>query len=577
MPTLSATERIEAIAERCRAYQSWLPVSAASATCRYLAGEEVLDQVRQEWKQVNSTMLFYAAEQMMVLSDNSEQLDELDLRVLTVCMAINTPGVFFQQIGRQPRILQARDYLLEQGVSEEAIALSLLHTRYDYLLNQTTPTPLGALLLSYLPKHFPAVLGALGPNTPRTDFIPYYLVALLLADSTSERIEMAWQVAQLANGYYKGSCAALLLKADPARFTEWARQIAGPNTANHQSRLAALQALLEYDVAGNIDLAVEAARTPPGSHWDTVQVQCLGLEAAYRFDPEKYLSLVEEVAVKQHPALGKKAVELLRQADPAAARPVLQHCVASGHVEAALQALDMLLGQDWPERQAYLFSLLPHRSKHIRDALLVWLIKEGSAIVEPLGAQLTHPNADARLMVVQALGRIGGERALDLLKAQREREKSQKVKQAIVDFVGAGADTPASAEAASPIAAITAEAEATLKHITKPALPWFDPAQAPAVRWMTGEPVSHQVIAFFFFRQSRVKGVALDERVSQALALINRASAGDEWRRTQGPLYESGLGARLGAGWWSIPHHLEGVSSGGRAGHPGDGRAGCGL
>jgi hypothetical protein len=548
MPTLSATERIEKIAEQCRAYQQWLPEAAIIVTCRYLAGEDVLDQVKQEWKQVNSNVLPYVAEKMVVLSDAPEQLDELDLRLLIACMAINTLGVFFQQIARQPRILQARDYLLQQGVSEERIALSLLDTRHDYLLNPTTPTALGALLLSSLPKHFPAVLGTLGPHTPGADFIPYYLVALLLADPTSEHIEMAWQVAQLVNYYYQGPCAALLLKADPARFTEWARQIAGPaNAANHQARLAALQALLEYDLAGNVDLVVEAARTPPGSHWDQVQVQCLGLEAAYRFDPEKYLPLVEEAAVKQHPALGKKAVELLEKTYPPAARPVLQHCVASGHVEAALKALDVLLEYDWPERQAYMFSLLPHRSKQIRDSLLVWLVDEGQAIVEPLGTQLNHPNAVARLTVVQALGRIGGERALALLTARRESEKSQKVKQAIVDVVGVGADTPASAKAASPIARITAEAEATLKQITRPALLWFDPTQAPAMRWATGEPVPHSVIAFLLQRQARAKGVALDERVSQAFAQVNRASAGElAWALWSGWI---GQGAKSEQSW----------------------------
>lgn len=526
MPTLSATERIAAIAERCRTYQSWLPATASSVTCRYLAGEDVLDQVRQEWKQVNSNMLSYAAEQMIVLSDNGEQLDELDLRILTVCMAIDAPSVFLQKIAAQRRIAQARDYLLQHGVSEEQVALALVECYMRFLSKPDTPSPAGKLLLSYLPAHLPTLLQLI-KNNPHTYWV-HPLTALLLTKHAPERIEMAWQVAQLANDYEKGPCAALLLKADPGRFTAWARQIAGPaNATNYQSRLAALQALLEYDVAGNIDLAVEAARTTPGRYWDPVQVQCLGLETAYRFDPVKYLSLVEEVAAIQHPVIGKKAIELVEKADPATARPVLQHCVASGHVEAALKALEMLAKQDWPERQEYLLSLLAHCSKPVRDALVKVLIKEGKDVVEPLGAQLAHPNADARLTAVQALGRIGGKRAKELLAARRDSEKSQKVKQAIIDVVGAGADIPASAEAASPIATITAEAEATLKQITKPTLPWFDPAQAPAVRWTTGEPVSHQVIAFFFFRQSRIKGVALDERVSQALALINRASAGD--------------------------------------------------
>ncbi len=289
-----------------------------------------------------------------------------------------------------------------------------------------------------------------------------------------------------------------------------------------------MHALIIHDLAGNIDLVVEAARTLPTSHWDQCEVQCRGLEIAYLFDRVKYLPLVEEAAVQSNPIIGKKAVELLRKADPAIARRILQRCVADGNVDAALEALDALLKQDWPEHQSYLFSLLPHRSKQIRNAVCEVLVKKGKALVEVLGAQLAHPNADARLTVAQALGRIGGERALVLLTERRDSEKSQKVKQAIIDVVGVGEVVPAVAEAAaSPIALLTAEAEATLKHINKPALRWFDVAQAPAVRWTTGEPVPQSVIAFMLQRQSRAKGGALDERVSEALGLIHRATSGD--------------------------------------------------
>jgi hypothetical protein len=547
MPTLSASERIEAIAEHCRARQQWLHEDAIIATCQYLSGEDVLAEVAQQWQQVNSHVLPYTAEHMVILSENADELDDLDLRVLTVCVTIHALGAFFQKIAWQQRVFQARDYALQQGVTEEELALALLDSFERFTVNPATPIPLSVLLLSYLPRHFPAVLAARKQSTHGYGNI--FLVGLLLAEPTPERIEMAWQVAQLAQNYEIGRCAANLLKADPARFTEWARQVAGPSsTGTYQDRLVALQALLEHDLAGNIDLAVEAARTRIVHSWDAETLPCTGLEVVYRFDPVKYLPLVEEAAVQPHPAIGNKAVELLKKADPVAARPILQRCIASGHPNPALSALDALLEHDWPERQSYLFSLLPHRSKQVRDALQEVLVKEGAALVEPLGAQLAHPNADARLAVAQTLGRIGNKRALALLKERRDSEKSQKVKQAIIDAAGVGETLPANTKAAaSPIALITAEAEATLRQITKSALPWFDVAQAPAVRWTTGEPVPQSVLAFVLQRQSRAKGVALDERVGQTLALIDRATTGYlAWAIWNG---WTGLGARSEQAW----------------------------
>lgn len=526
---IQAAERLETIARQCRTRSYAFPESLITAICQYASGEGSLTTIQQEWKAANHITRFLS-ERFIVISDpNAEQLDEMDLRVLDICIAVGCVDGFFQHISMAGPVEQARDYLLARGTSEPDILRAILAC-YQFLDRDEKPNAVGRLLLTCIPEHFQEMLKNFPTRTWSSS--RQGIFRLLMIVQPGDYLDLAWQVAQTAQLNEMDDYAAVLLKADPARFTEWTRQVVKTLFQNHENNSAALEALLAHDPARHIDLALEAAHAPLGPYsryrWSNATIQRLGIDAAYRLDPVKYLSVVEEAAVARSPDLSKHAVELLKDADFEQARPILQRCVASGDIDAALNALDVLLEQQWPERQAYLFSLLSHRSKPLRDALIGGLVKEGESMIEPLAPSLAHPNADARLTVVLALQRIGGERARALLASRLDAEKSLKVKQAILDAVGVAtlADSLI-ATSASPSEALTAEAEAALKRIAKPALPWFDAAQMPGLRWQDGAPVPQAVLRYLLYCQSRIKLSELDERVAKALPLVERSSMGD--------------------------------------------------
>ncbi len=530
---MQATERIEAIAAGCRAIRPPLPESLISAMCQYLAGQGTLAQVQKEWKAGGyATAYPYYRGRFIVLSETSaERLDQLDLRLLDICLATNILHDFFSVTAVNGPVFQARDYALAQGTEEASIIAALMEC-HNFLQKDeqehTSPTALGRLLLTYIPGHFDEILKHLNPTNWSHNGSP--LFSLLMLARPENYLDLGWQVAQHVQLNQADQFTAELLKADPAKFTAWARQIA-TSTIQQQSQYEypTLAVLLALDPAQHIDLAVQAAKAPPPTQrWYSPQMQCIGIEAAYRFDAITYLPLVADAATSSHPTLGKLAVNLLKDADFEQARSILQNSVARGHREAALLALDVLLEHNWPERQTYMLSVLPHRSKQVRDALIKWLVKEGESIVEPLAPSLAHSNADARLTTVQALQQIGGERARALLAARLDQEKSLKVKQAILDVIGVAALTDgAPQEQTSPAEALVAEAEAALKRVAKPALLWFASDQMPPARWRNGEPVPPVVLNYLLYRQSRVKNNTLDERVQQALPLLERDSLGN--------------------------------------------------
>lgn len=528
---MQVTTRIEAIRNHCRSHFPF-PETLIDAICHYVESQGSLAQVQQEWKAAQWTIGYpYHTDRFIVLASTAnEHLDELDLRLLDICIVTGTIKDFFECIAVNGPMIQARDHLLAQGATETDIIKACLEC-YNFIVQERdqerTPTALGRLLLTYLPTQFDEIL----KNVSRRQLNAnrQALFALLFSARPADYLDMAWQIAQKADPYQADDFAAALLKADPARFTEWARQVARASIQHHPVYWhPTLEALLKLDPAQHIDLAVEAACTPLDKYrWLGAKLQRTGLGAAYQLDPLKYLPLVEEATVAPNPHLGKYAVELLQSADFEQARPILQRCIANGATEAALQALDVLLEHDWPERLAYMLSLLAHRTKALRAALIRWLVQEGESIVEPLAPFLMHSNADARLAAVQALQGIGGERARALLAARLDVEKSLKVKQAILDTVGVTlADSPEVASA-SPIEALAAEAGAVLKRITKSAPLAFDPARFPAPRWKDGGPVPPVVLNYLVYRQSRVKTNTLDERIQQALPLVDRSSMGD--------------------------------------------------
>jgi hypothetical protein len=530
---MQATERIEAIRNQCHAHYQPFPETLIDAICHYVEGQGSLAQIQQEWKAAGNitTYPYYRGRFIVLGSTANEHLDELDLRILDICIATGTVGDFLSRIAESGPVTQARDHLLAQGMAEADVIKALIDCHnfvHQNKQEKMVPTALGRLLLTYILDQFDEMLKYL-PQGTHSD-AHRTLFALLFSARPVHYLDMAWQVAQKADLYQADGFAAELLKADPARFTEWARQIARASIQHHpEYQQPTLEALLKLDPAQHVDLALEAAHAPTGRYrWSHATLQQLGVDAAYRLDPAKYLPLVEEAAVAPNPHLGKFAVELLKEADAEQARPILQRCIASGDTEAALQALDVLLEHDWPERQAYMLSLIPHRAKEVRDALVMWLVKEGESIVAPLAPYLAHASADARLAAVQALQRIGGEQANKLLAARLDAEKSRKVKQAILDVVGVAALADASVPAsASPSEALTAEAEAALKRVTKLPPLAFDLAQFPAPRWKDGGTVPSAVLNYLVYRQSRVKTNTLDERIRQALPLLDRSGLGD--------------------------------------------------
>ena len=524
---MSVSERIAAIAEACR--KDRYPEPLIAALSHYLAGNLPLARVQQAWQAAQGTGYFnpYAVF-TTVAQAAGRHLDDIDRRMLDLDIAIRMLyrpyGLFcFAAYAPHGPIEQVRDYLLSRGLPERDVLAGLAYPAGGYL-DRGTPTALGQLVLSYIPQYFNDMLQAILQRGWRIE----YFVTLLLS-VRPPFIAEAWQTAQQAPGQSQGACARLLLQADPERFTEWVRQVAGPANPDDRSRQEALEALLAHDPGRHLDLAVAAAQTPSSAstYW-YAGLHIAGLTAAYQTDPETYWPLLETAAVSPNEGYAAHAVSLLAEAEFERARPVLQECVARGPVSAALAAIKVLLAREWPGRDEYALSLLAHRSKQVRDLVSERLVQYGHAAIRAVAPFLEHRSADARLAAVQVLGRIGGERTRALLAARLDQEKAQKVRQAILDLVGTPETAaPAATAAGSPIEAIVAEAEATLRRAGKPPLAWFDPAAAPGLRWTTGAPVPAPVVSYLLHRQSRLKEPGLDDGLRPALAQIERASAAE--------------------------------------------------
>ena len=532
---MTEQERIDLITQHCRSAR--YPEPLVEAICASLAGKGTLEQAQTAWQAAKGRKRYLHVAFITLSDARSGGFDTLDLRILDLCLAVDSIRPFLGAIMQESRFDQAYDHLLKRGVTEQQMRewqLDMLGYAVD---GQGQPTRLGQRLLASIPDHFDEMLALIVERMNHGYWLIPAFVNLLVA-AQPPYLDLAWQVTQRAQQHEApyhnvvGQCARILLKADPARFTPWAREIASRDDKHYDwSRVVALQALLEQDVAQHIDLALAAARTPIPSRkrWNFVQYQLVGLRAAYRFDPVNYWPLVEEAALSSDYQLGQQAIKLLGGASFDLARPVLQRCVASTPGYTALPALELLLKTPWEGQQGYALSLLAHRSKQIRERASKWLAAQGEAIIDEIASLLTHRSADARLAAAEALQRIGGARVQGLLAARLDSEKAQRVREAILDVVGVPGTGAASQNGArpSPIEAITAEAEATLTYLPTPVLAWFDAEEAPALYWNTGEPVPPVVLRYVLYRQSRRKGERVEEANRQTLAQIDRATAGD--------------------------------------------------
>ena len=535
--TMTEAERLDTIEVYCRT-RSRYPETLTDAILDYLKGSGSLEQVGAEWQEATEKKRYIYA--VFIHLSNARELDALDLRILDLCIVTTSIMNFLGNIQQQRRFDQARDYLLSHGVDEQQVLGYMVELMNNTVDGQGQPTRLGLRILAYLPERLDEILQMVEIRQGHYNARLFTSFIQLLVKAQPPLLDLAWQAVQQREQHepepaYRsalGGCARLLLQVDAARFTGWVRKLAGPESrGNSASRAMALQALMELDPAQHIDLAVQATRQPFPSErrYNYAQVQIAGLHAAIAFDPVTYWPLLDEAVISQNYYLAAQAIKLLAAANFDLARPTLQHCLANGTSVSALLALKLLLKQPWNGREDYVLSLLAHRSKQVRERASTWLVAQGQAAIEGISPYLTHRSADARLAAVQTLAKIGGERAHALLAARLDPEKSLCVKAAILDAIGVPAARAAfQGTPAERRAAILAEAEATLSHIPKPALSWFNLEEAPTLRWRTNDPVPEAVLRYLLYRQSRVqKKEALEAQVSQALPLIDRSASGD--------------------------------------------------
>ncbi|HEU4326280.1 MAG TPA: HEAT repeat domain-containing protein, partial [Roseiflexaceae bacterium] len=380
--------------------------------------------------------------------------------------------------------------LRERGVSE-AVLLDLLLTHHQRFHHKDgTLTQAGHLLLPYIAPPAPEsgwrrLLSSIAPKTQdgpwqqllaavqrqNNSLVLGLELTTLLLEQTPPQIDRAWEFMQATGRTEQGELLALLLRADPARFTEHARAVAAmPHQHYDHSRV--LEALMELDPQRHVDLAVAAVRNP--AMRKAHRMQRTGLRLAVRHDPLAHLPLLEEATLGTHMSLAGEAIGLLEEMPLENTLPILQRIVAEGELGLAERVLKQILFvREWPGQRAYALELLAHRSKVVRDLAAAWLGGQGEAALDDLAPVLAHPSADARLAAVETAGRIGGPRAAELLRGRRDAERSTKVRRAIVDIVGATGET---GDAPSQEAALLAEAEATLRKVA-PALPdGLDPA-----------------------------------------------------------------------------------------------------
>lgn len=530
--------RITQIAQRCQAYP--YPEQLTKAITAYLAGQGSLSEVEQEWHRARSSQYLHPPAFLGVSLFSSGPLDDLDVRILDLCLISDYLSAFLIEARHRMVLPQVVDHLARQGLDEQAI-VRLVAPSISSATDLGGVTLLGQLLLTALPEQLDTLLAAIRWHTTgRLD-----LMKLLLA-AQPPRVELAWQVVQRMEQEQAragsaqtrapdwpgelGHCAALLFRTDPNRFTPWVRHLAAPGSRAHaQARYAALEALLVSDPAHHMDLAAEVVRGPALTGPWGWEFQCLALQAAYRFNPAHFWPLLEEATLSQSPQVGAQALNLLITAPPEEARPVLQRCVSRGISVTALKALEVLLSQPgWAGQQAYALAQLIHASRRVQRAASTWLAARGEPIVDQVAPFLAHSKSTTRLSAVETLQRIGGPRVDAWLSARLDQETTQQIREQILKTIAIPSAQPASQGSSSPMQTLLATAEAMLRYLPRPALVWFLPQDAPPFRWTTGEPVPASVLGYLLHCQARLKqpGV-LVKPVRQALPLLDRTSTGE--------------------------------------------------
>lgn len=295
-------------------------------------------------------------------------------------------------------------YLANQGIAYDSILRELVELQFFWVfadrgLNAQDFSVLTQRLLSFLPSDPQQFVQFLGLGTdpfwdedvPEAIFDEDRLSNLvdLLRVLPSPPLDLIWAIVQIMEARRDDSLglyAAELLKLNPARFTAWARQLAGPaSPATSSSRHTVLKALLKLDPVQHLDLAAAAASEPlSNDNWHHF-VQIAGLKTAYRLDPVRYQPLVEKMAHQEHHWLGLWASRLLAGVPVEDIRSFWWHCVIEESVPVALTAFESLQANNHdPFRgirslRENAQRLLGHPSQEMRDAAISWLVQHQDA------------------------------------------------------------------------------------------------------------------------------------------------------------------------------------------------------
>jgi hypothetical protein len=519
MPELDAAELREKIALHCR--QANYPEPLTDAIHRYLAGTGALAEVEQLWQAFTTQQHQVFVPSLCSLSlSEAGQLHEFDRRRLDITIVTSNTDSLIEGLTQQAPFDDLYRYLQEKPAAQQKV-LDYLMPSYN-LMEDAQPTPMGHLLLRFLPEHFPAMLPMMKQHNWDYEYEEFLQ---LLVWVQPPHLDLAWQTAQQAPQGHMGDCAAVLLKADPERFREWTRTLASANGPGDDSdQTAALQAVLEYDIAHHLEIAevMAAGNYTFANKGQEGQLRKAALEALWRYDAAKYLAPIEAAALGKGWPLPHTALGLLETASFETTRLCMLRCVDSGLPQIAQRAAKRLLENEWAGRDDYALALLSHRSKQVRDLAGEWLTSQGAAMLDRVIPLLKSNNAATRWAVVQVVIKAGGARTAALLAEHFKHEKSVTIKQTIVDVIGLP-EVLAEVPLASQIADITTEAAKAGKVST---LRWVNIEDSFGLRWVTGEAVSNPVLHYLLVCQARMKQVQVEMNARRVLGLLDAQTTG---------------------------------------------------
>ena len=151
-------------------------------------------------------------------SEQATGLDEFDERRLDIFLATDHLEDILESLSDEAPIEALDQYFLKHQEQQQPI-LEYLIACYDWMRNEQ-PTPLGRLLLCYLPQQFPAMLPLMQQNNWDSEYAEFLE---LLASAQLPYADLAWQTVQQVSQGDLGDCVAPLLKVDPSRFRDRAQ------------------------------------------------------------------------------------------------------------------------------------------------------------------------------------------------------------------------------------------------------------------------------------------------------------------------------------------------------------------